>query len=70
MINQGQMDCNITFRGIGQSGDPIVEITKIIILLLPNGNVNPVHSSSSSADRKYLSQINNHVFFSSSFFCR
>jgi hypothetical protein len=24
------MDCNITFRGIGQSGDPIVEITKII----------------------------------------
>ena len=30
MINQGQMDCNITFRGIGQSVDPTVEITKII----------------------------------------
>ena len=37
MINQGQMDCKITFRGIGQSGDPIVESTKIINPLASDG---------------------------------
>jgi hypothetical protein len=29
-INQSQMDCKITFQGLGPSGDPIVQITKII----------------------------------------
>ena len=30
MINDGQMICAISFRGIDQSGNPIIEIEKII----------------------------------------